>query len=129
VNFQLGPDAGQNIIEATFPGNPGLPATFVLYGVARDLTKPTTLVGLVLDNSSQPIGNALCEIFLPGNPSPVLLTYSDSQGRFTFSDTSTGPADLFIYGASATTVGTNHVPPGTFPFLSYSIALGINVIE
>ena len=126
VFCQLGPDAGQNIIEANYPGNPGNPgnpATFVLYGVTRDLSKPTSLTGLVLDNTSQPIGNALCEIFIPGSASPVLITYSDTQGRFTFPNTPVGPADLFIYGPSATSLGTNKIPPNSFPFLSYPITL------
>jgi alpha-tubulin suppressor-like RCC1 family protein len=117
---QLGPNAGQNIIEASYPGSSGQPATFVLYGVARDPSEPTTLTGLVLDNSSQPIGNVLCEIFVPSDPQPVLLTYTDTQGRFTFTnEVPTGPIDLFVYGPSATTLGTNTVPPGSFPFLSY----------
>ena len=120
---QLGPDAGQNTVEATYPGNPGNPATFVFYGVTRNLSEPTSLTGLVLDNTSQPIGNALCEIFVPGLASPVLITYSDTQGRFSFPNTPVGPADLFIYGPSATSLGTDSIPPNTFPFLSYPITL------
>jgi hypothetical protein len=62
VLLQLGPDAGQNIIEANYPGNPNLPATFIAYGVARDPSQPTRLSGLVLDNTSHPIGHAYCEL-------------------------------------------------------------------
>ena len=124
MNFRLGPDAGQNVVEATFAGNPGLPATFVLYGVQRDSTKPTTLTGLVLDNSSQPIGHALCEIFAPPDfTNPVLLKYTDTQGRFTFANTPAGAVDLSVFGSVATTLGTNAIPPNSFPFLSYTMTL------
>lgn len=129
VSLQLGPDAGQNVIEANFPGNPGLPATFICYGVARDLTKPTSLTGLVLDNASQPIGNALCQIFIaPNFTTPVLATYTDTQGRFIFSNTPSGPADLTVYGFTATTLGTNEITNNSlakpvYPFLSYTLTL------
>ena len=134
MNFVFGPDGGNNVIEATFADNPGLPATFTLYGVARDPAKPTSLTGLVLDNSSQPIGHAWCEIFIaPDFTNPVITTFTDTQGRFAFPDLGgagstspisiSGPIDLFIYGPSATSVGTNAVPPNSFPFLSYSMVL------
>src|SRR5262249_3833462 len=83
--LQLGPDAGQNIIEANYPGNPMLPATFIAYGVARDPSRPTSFTGLVLDNTSQPIGGAWCRLFylVPQGKTPLFSTYSDAQGRFT----------------------------------------------
>ena len=121
---------GNNVIEATFDGNPGLPARFTLYAVARDPAKPTSLTGLVLDNTSQPIGNALCEIFVaPDFSNPVLATYTDTQGRFVFPNTPSGPVDLSVFGSFATTLGTNNIPPNSFPFLSYSMVLIPNAGE
>ena len=58
VNFTLGPDPGVNIVEATFGTNPGLPATFTVTGVVRDVSQPTSFSGLVLDNANRPIQGA-----------------------------------------------------------------------
>ena len=58
VNFTLGPDPGVNIVEATFGANPGLPATFTVTGVVRDVSRPTSFSGLVLDNANRPIQGA-----------------------------------------------------------------------
>src|SRR5258706_86775 len=123
VLFQLGPVQGPNVIEATYPGNPGSPATFTCYGVDRNPALPTTLVGLVLNNSSQPIGGALCELFVPGNSTPVAMTFSDVQGHFSITNPPPGAADLFVYGPSATTVAGVDVLPNSFPFLSFSMTI------
>lgn len=66
VALTLGPDAGTNIVEATYAGNPNLPATFIAYGVTRDPAKPTTFTGLVLNNTSNPIGGATCKLVVKG---------------------------------------------------------------
>ena len=125
VLLQLGPDAGQNHIEANYPGNPMLPATFIAYGVARDPSKLTTFTGLILDNTSQPIGGAWCRLWYPGPGGnvPQFSAYSDAQGRFTFTNALPGPVDLNILGSYATTLGTKYVPFGTFPALSFRTTL------
>ena len=55
VDFTLGPEKGNNLVEADFPGNPGNPAVFVVFGVVRDETQPTRFSLLVLTNSGNPI--------------------------------------------------------------------------
>ena len=127
VLFTYGPDTGNNLIEATFPGNPGNPATFVAYGVARDPNLRTTFTGLVLDNSSRPIGGAHCVLTVGGTN---LETHSDVQGQFRF-DLSTnnpqlspplsGPAHLHVDGLPATNLLGQPIPQGSYPALAYSL--------
>jgi hypothetical protein len=123
VLFQLGPDAGQNIIEANYPGNPNLPATFIAYGVARDPSRPTTLVGLLLDNASQPIGGATCNVSVSGQN---FTTMTDVQGQFRFGQSETlpsGPAQLRVDGTTANTLFGAAIPTGSFPSLEFQLIL------
>jgi hypothetical protein len=120
VLLQLGPDAGQNIIEATYPGNPALPATFIAYGVARDPSQPTRLSGLVLDNTSCPIGGAECSVSVGGQ---MFFTATDAQGQFHFTNTPAGPAQLRVDGATATQLLGALIPSNSFPSLEFSLIL------
>jgi alpha-tubulin suppressor-like RCC1 family protein len=120
VLFQLGFDAGQNVIEANYPGNPNLPATFIAYGVARDPSRPTTLTGLLLDNTSCPIGGAACSVSVGGH---MFFTATDTQGRFHFTNTPAGPAQLFVDGATATNLLGAIIPTNSFPALEFSLIL------
>ncbi len=130
VLFQLGPDAGQNIVEANYPNNPNLPATFIAYGVARDPSKPTTLTGLLLDNTSCPIGGAACSVSVGGR---MFTTTTDTQGRFVFNSSTlepfnlstlpSGPAQLFINGSTATNLLGAIIPTNSFPSLEFSLIL------
>ncbi|MGE3312037.1 MAG: hypothetical protein AB7O66_18895, partial [Limisphaerales bacterium] len=118
VGFVAGSDAGQNVIEASFPGQFGLPATFIVYGVARDLTQPATFTGLILDNTSCPIGNAYCELEVAHYK---VGTFSDGQGRFRFENVPGGMGHLHVNGRTATSVFTNAIPTNSFPALHYSV--------
>ena len=130
VLLQLGPDAGQNIVEANYPGNPNLPATFIAYGVARDPSRPTTLTGLVLDNTSCPIGGAICRVSVGGRD---FTTTSDSQGRFQLGQVQgtnpatetvpSGPAQLRVDGSTATNLLGASIPTNSFPSLEFSLIL------
>lgn len=88
VNFTLGPEAGMNSVEANYAGNPNSPATFIAYGVVCDPTKPTTFTGLVMDNSSQPVGGALCKLTVSGT---TFTTTTDVQGCFAFEPSTLNP--------------------------------------
>ena len=121
VQFTLGPDAGANTIEANFTGNTGSPATFTVYGLVRDPAKPTTFTGLVLDNTSQPIGGAFCGLTVGGS---FFTATTDLQGRFTLGSATTplpaGKADFYVNGTTATSLGGVAIPVGSFPSLSYT---------
>lgn len=125
VQFTLGPAAGNNVVEATFPGNPNPPAVFTLAGLMRNEFQSTSFSGLVLDNAGQPIQNATCALIVNGTILPFVQ--SDIDGRFLFNNlTLFGLADVHVAGASATHVGGIggvDVPPNSFPSLRYSTVI------
>ena len=96
VSLQLGAKAGDNIVEATFPENPGLPARFVAQGLRRAPFQVTSFSGLIVDNAGRSIGGAYCELTAGGI---VESGYTDAQGRITFANAPAGPGRLFV-GAS-----------------------------
>ncbi|NOT00167.1 MAG: PQQ-binding-like beta-propeller repeat protein [Phycisphaerales bacterium] len=133
VNFTLGPDPGNNAVEASFPNNPTGPATFIAFGLVRDATRPTRFTGLVLDNASQPIAGARCTLVVADQG---LFTSTDANGQFAFEDVpAAGAADLVVDGRYATAVGGEAISPcidagGSplpdpclFPFLHYEPVL------
>ena len=97
VPFRLGHEPGNHVVEATFSGNAGRPATFVSFAVVRQEDQPTSFSGLVVDNSQQPIGGAECHLSLPGRA--IETTTSDAQGHFEFPDLpASGPAIVYVNG-------------------------------
>lgn len=136
VAFTTGPEAGNNVIQADFPGNPGEPATFTIVGLKRDPLAPTQFRGIVLDNSSNPIQDATLRLLVNGDL--IGETESLTDGRFIFDDIpATGPADLFVDGSTATHIGGEactdpehcDVEPGTFPFLHFEMLLVPNTVN
>lgn len=128
VELILGSDGGNNVVEATFAGNPGAPAVFVVFGVVRDEDQPTTFAGLVLDNASQPIEGATCTLIVSGQE--PLETTSDGNGQFRFDDIAgSGLADLFVDGLTATALGGQPIEQGSFPFLHYMPVIVPNAVN
>ena len=118
VGFFAGPAGGENAVEASFPDQSGQPATFIAYGVTRDLTQPGSFSGLVLDNTSRPIGHTYCELEVAHYK---MGTFSDAEGRFRFNDVPGGMGHLRINGTTATSVFTNTIPTNSFPAISYGV--------
>jgi len=123
VAFTLGPQSGNQLVEATFPGNPTPPepARFTLYGVATGMPS-TSFEGMVLDNAGRPIQGATCTL-TPSGGSP-LATTTASDGRFSFDNLAAGAAALHVEGSTATAIldsNGNSVPvlPGSFPSLGF----------
>jgi alpha-tubulin suppressor-like RCC1 family protein len=123
VGFIAGPDAGQNVIEATFPGQFGLPATFIVYGVARDPLRPGSFTGLVLDNTSCPIGGAVCTL---STGTYQQSTTSDVQGRFRFDNVPGGMGFLHVNGRTATNLLGTAIATNSYPSLNYSVVTVAN---
>ncbi len=125
VSFVLGSEPGNNVVEVNFPGNTTSPASFVIFGVERDQTHPTSFSGLVLDNSSQPLEGASCSLVFPGQE--PLTEISDVNGQFRFPDVpGAGAAHLHVNGLSVNHLGGENgrsVDPGSFPALSYEVCL------
>ncbi len=123
VSFTAGTTPGVNRVRATFPGNATNPAVFTLYGIARDITRPTSFKGLVFDNASQPIGNVKVTLkFQDHFVGPVL---SNAQGQFEFpSIDEDGAVHVMVEGFLANKLNGKPLPPGVkFPSLGYDTVI------
>ncbi|MDA7866603.1 carboxypeptidase-like regulatory domain-containing protein [Verrucomicrobia bacterium] len=121
ADFQLGPQEGNQLIEATFANNPGNPARFVISAVKRNIDLPTTLSGLVIDNANQPIGGARCSV--EKNGEVVAEVFSDASGQFRFLNLPDGEGHLHVDGLVADTLFSQPIEQGSFPSLSYNLFL------
>ncbi|MBL9119371.1 MAG: VCBS repeat-containing protein [Phycisphaerae bacterium] len=123
VSFTAGTTPGANRVRATFPGNATNPAVFTVYGIARDITRPTSFKGLVFDNASQPIGNVKVTLkFQDHFVGPVL---SNAQGQFEFpSIEEDGAVHVMVEGFLANKLNGKPLPPGVkFPSLGYDTVI------
>jgi hypothetical protein len=121
VQFKAGASPGNNVVEADFLGNPGVPATFTLFAVERNEELPTMFSGQIFDNAYCPLGNARCFLQVAGQ---TFMAFSNDQGEFLFEDVVDGPGFLHV---DATTIDSRNgepLPPGiSFPDLSYETVL------
>lgn len=107
----VGPTEGveNNVVEATFPGNPGVPASFVASGKTAGDSAATTLSGVVLDNSNNPIPGVTLRI-----EGTALVTQSDPAGQFLLHPAPVGQVKLIADGRTAQR-------PGVWPSLEYDL--------
>lgn len=128
IQYLLGPEVGNNFVEAQFIGNPTGPATFVAYGLARAPTAASsrgvetpgaTFSGMIQDNGNQPLGGAGVRLHVNGQD--VGNTTSLPNGSFLIENiASAGKADLFIDSATINTLNGGPVPAGMrFPDMHY----------
>jgi len=116
VNYNLGPLPGNQIIEANFAANTGLPATFDIVALER-APQPASFAGIVLDNSNQPLQGATCILQYGTNTLPPAQT--DATGHFAFTNIPAGPAKFHVIGSTVTAVNGVPVPQGSFPALLF----------
>ncbi len=122
VRFKAGLNPGNNRITASVAGLT-TPATFIVFGVRRDPSKPTSFTGLVVDNGTQPIQGARCDLTINGVS--VETVYTDLNGQFRFDnipDGMSGAAGLTVDGFPATHIGGYpgvDVVPQSYPSLHY----------
>ena len=110
-----------NIVQATVDGAAGLPAAFVATAKAPGNPADTTISGVVLDNSNQPIQGVTVHLYKTNqgnaNNLPVQVgtaVVTDAQGAFLISN---APVGFFKLMADGTTVtGTK-----SYPVLEYDI--------
>jgi hypothetical protein len=121
VAFELGAAGVDQVVEATFPGNPGPPVSFVAFGVERIPGQPTRFAGVVVDNAGRPIGGVHCVLEVGGVTQPAVLSAAD--GSFGWDDLPAGPAHLHVDGLVADTLDGLPIPPGSFPTLGLSLVL------
>jgi hypothetical protein len=65
ATLTLGPQGGQdtNVVEASFAGNPGLPAAFLASSRVPGDSSLTRVIGVVLDNAGAPIPGVTMRLF------------------------------------------------------------------
>ncbi|MFO0860545.1 MAG: FG-GAP-like repeat-containing protein [Phycisphaerales bacterium] len=140
AGFYLGLTPGENVIEATFDGNPGLPATFIATGLERNDSAPTTLEGTVEDNAGRAIGGALITMkttlqFASG-PSAFTLgpKTTDVNGKFVFTkadlppnaldtDLPAGPCKMLADARNPVTLNGVAKPVWSFPYVGYEMMI------
>jgi hypothetical protein len=140
ATFFLGVTPGVNTVEATFPGNPGLPATFTATGLERNDAAFTTLEGIVQDNAGRAIGGAVITLktTLQFASGPSLFTLgpksTDVNGKFAFTkadlpanaldtDLPAGPAKLLADARNPVTLNGVAKPVWSFPYVGYEMVL------
>lgn len=101
--FTLGaaPGNDNNEVEVNFPGNLGLPVTFVASGQLPGDPAETSVSGVVLDNSDVPVPGAICR--LVGFPDAA---QTDANGYFQIKPAPVGSVRLVVDGATVTRPGS-----------------------
>ena len=109
--LSLGALAGNdnNVVEANFAGNPGVPVRFVASGRVPGNPAETSISGVVLDNSDIPVPGATLRIV--GFPQAVR---SDANGFFKIKPAPVGALRLIADGATVTR-------PGTWVWLQFNL--------
>lgn len=125
VDFQIGPDPGNHVIEATYPGFTGSPAVFTLRGLARTPEQGTSFTAIAQDNAGQPIGGANAFIKVAGQLIGPVASTLDGVIAFTALPAA-GAAELLVDAKSATSLGGQPVPAGSFPALTFQMTLVAN---
>jgi hypothetical protein len=111
VLLTLGPEEGieNNVVEADFPGNAGLPAVFRASGQLAGDAAATRIRGVVLDNSNLPIAGVTVGVDESGQ-----TTQTDAQGQFLLTGVPVGRLRLIVEGSTADR-------PGSWPSLIYEM--------
>jgi hypothetical protein len=115
--LQLGPDEGRvnNVVQATFEGNPGAPAIFPASGLVAGNPAQTSVTGVVLDNSNLPIPGVTMRLLalsqgttgnVPVEVVPPVTT--GAQGQFTITQAPVGIFKLMADGATAAVEGKRY---------------------
>jgi len=115
ATLTLGPNAGvsSNIVEASFTGNTGFPATFTASGMMPGPATATRISGVVLDNSNNPIPGVTMRLFQVnqgnnGNTPQQVATpvQTNAQGQFTMQPVPVGVFKLMADGGTAQRSGS-----------------------
>ena len=119
----LGPTDGiaNNLVEATFTGNAGLPAAFSLSSKTPRDPANTVIQGVVLDNSNNPVPGATIRAYLQNVPAqattglpPSATATSGANGQFLIKPAPVGFVKLLVDGGTVQR-------PGKWPNLEYEL--------
>lgn len=111
ASMTLGSEEGDDIhiVQADFAGNTGSPASFVLTGLLSGDPGQTSVSGVVLDNSNNPVPGVT--MLIEGTTRQGV---TDSEGIFTITSAPVGPIHLLADGSTATI-------PGEYPTLGFEL--------
>jgi fibro-slime domain-containing protein len=100
--FTLGGLTGRDnqVVEADFDGNPGMPARFTFTAFEPKVSASTTLEGVVLDNGNVPLQGASVLIEESGQ-----LAVTNAKGRFVIENPPIGNLHLKVDGSTVTAPG------------------------
>ncbi len=124
VLFAPGPESANSthLVEATFVGNPGTPATFLATAKAAGDPAATRISGVVLDNSDHPIPDVTIRLYRTNQGSNNNLPLqvgtpvtTDARGAFLIQGAPIGYFKLMADGSTAT-AGEKR-----YPTLEYSL--------
>lgn len=115
ATLTLGPDQGRsnNVVEANFSGNLSYAAAFSASGLVPGPAAQTSISGVVLDNSNNPIPGVTVHLFqitqgsrsnIPQEMAAAVRT--DAQGQFMMQQVPVGIFKLMVDGGTATRTGT-----------------------
>ncbi|WP_281561223.1 hypothetical protein [Thalassomonas sp. RHCl1] len=107
LTLGLEPGINNNVVNATFPGLTGLPATFTSSGLSPGNPEETTFSGVVLDSGLTAIPGAV--VFIPNSPATGV---TNDEGFFLLENVPTGKIDLEIDPSGSPR-------PETFPALHF----------
>ena len=104
VTLTLGPDEGieNNRVEATFPGNTGLPVVFAASAMVPGDALQTSISGVALDNSDIPVPGATIRILGTSRTG-----VSDAQGQFLIKPVPVGTLRMAVDGSTVTRPGSS----------------------
>ncbi len=119
LGFQEG--TSNNLVTADFPNDTAFPATFAASGRGPGNPANTTITGLVLDNSNQPVPGVTVRAVQTNvatssstGVQAAATVQTNSTGQFSISPAPVGLVKLLVDGATATV-------PGAFPTLDYDL--------
>ncbi len=115
------PGNDNNVVQASFSGNPGLPVAFSASALTPGNPANTTITGVVLDNSNNPLQGVTMRLFLTNQASnnnlPMQIgtpVETDVHGNFLIA-----PAPVGYYKLMAD--GTTALSTNSYPTLEYDI--------
>ena len=109
--LKLGAEEGieNNVVTASFPGNPNEVVTFVASAKVAGDPALTAITGVVLDNTDAPVAGVTLSV-----AGTALAAVSDAQGQFTIPGAPVGAVLLIADGATAPR-------PGVWPRLEFEL--------
>jgi hypothetical protein len=107
--FVLGDEEGvsNNVVEASLPPSGGPFVTFVASALAAGMPADTSISGVVLDNSNDPVAGVTLRLL-----GTTIQAQSDARGYFRIPDAPVGTVKLVVDGSTATR-------PGAWPDLEF----------